>query len=209
MKFKFLPGRFRESQPRILDLGCGYNTSRVTKHWFPGCYYAGADIQKLSVDDEAAMDRFYLLSESGAGLETIPNAEFDLVILNHVLEHIYNPEPLLDAACRKLKPGGYIWIAFPSVRSLSLPASEGTLHFCDDPTHVRVPDIREVSNILLKDGVKILHAGRSHHFVKTVLGAILLPYSMLRRIITGRRFGRGLWFILGFEDHVFGILPRI
>ena len=87
----------------------------------------------------------------------IPDSSFDFVILHHVLEHILTPEETLTKVCAKLKPGGFIWIAFPSVRSLSLPSADGTLQFCDDSTHVFLPAVREVSNILLRNGVRILH----------------------------------------------------
>ena len=150
------------------------------------------------------MDTFYLLDPSGEGYSSIPDSCFDFIILHHVVEHMPAPGPILAVICSKLKPGGCIWIAFPSLRSLSLPSAEGTLQFCDDPTHVYVPDIREVSNILLTNGVKVLHAGRSRSFVREMIGAIVLPWALLKRLLTGKLSPKGLWYILGFEDHVFG-----
>ena len=152
------------------------------------------------------MDAFYLLGTDGSGYAAIPDGSYDFVILNHVLEHMAAPAPILAALCLKLKPGGYIWIAFPSLRSLSLPSSEDeTLQFCDDPTHVYVPEIREVANILLANGVKILHAGRSREgFITTLADGFKLLKRLLKRLMTGRFSGRGLWYLLGFEDHVLG-----
>jgi 2-polyprenyl-3-methyl-5-hydroxy-6-metoxy-1,4-benzoquinol methylase len=205
---KFLYARRKLSGPnlRILDIGCGNNSPSTTKRWFPGCHYSGADIEQYNNNnaDFAAMDVFYLLGTDGSGYSAIPNSAYDLVILHHVVEHMSTPAPILATICSKLKPGGYIWIAFPSVRSLSLPSAQGTLQFCDDPTHVYVPDIREISNILLSNQVKVLNAGRSKFFVRRVIGAAVLPWAFLKRLITGRLSGKGLWYILGFEDHVFG-----
>ncbi len=150
------------------------------------------------------MDTFYLLNPDGDSYSSIPDSSFDYVILHHVLEHITTPAPILAAVCSKLKPGGYIWIAFPSLRSLSLPSAEGTLQFCDDPTHVYVPDVREVSNVLLANGVKVLHAGRTRAFLREAIGLAMLPWVLLKRLTTGRLSEQGLWYILGFEDHVFG-----
>lgn len=150
------------------------------------------------------MDAFYPLSASGSGYSAIPDNSYDFVILHHVVEHMSSSGVILATICQKLKPGGYIWIAFPSLRSLSLPPAEGSLQFCDDPTHVYVPDIREISNILLANGVKVLHAGRSRDFIRTLIGVVILPWALLKRQITGRLSGKGLWYILGFEDHVFG-----
>jgi SAM-dependent methyltransferase len=196
----------RRARLRILDIGCGNNSPTTTKRWFPGCHYSGADIQRYnnSAEDLEAIDAFYLLGNDGCGYTAIPDSHYDLIILNHVIEHIPAPIPILETICTKLKPGGLIWIAFPSLRSLSLPRGDGCLQFCDDPTHVYVPDVREVSNLLLANGIRILHAGRSKDFARTLIGAAELPLAFLRRAITGRLSARGLWYILGFEDHVFG-----
>lgn len=150
------------------------------------------------------MDTFYLLDSGGENYSSIPDSSFDFIVLHHVVEHMTTPAPILATICSKLKPGGYIWIAFPSLRSLSLPSAEGTLQFCDDPTHVYIPDIREISNVLLANGVNVLHSGRSRSFVREMIGAMVLPWALLRKMITGRLSGKGLWYILGFEDHVFG-----
>jgi SAM-dependent methyltransferase len=208
MKFQYVRRRFSSLSIRILDIGCGNNSPTVTKRWFPGCHYTGADIQRynLTREDDAAMDAFYLLGTDGSGYEAIPDGSYDLVIVNHVLEHMTAPAPVLAALCAKLKPGGYIWIAFPSLRSLSLPSSEDeTLQFCDDPTHVYLPDVREVANILLANKVKVLDAGRSREgFFTTLADVTKLLKRWLRKRMTGRFSGRGMWYLLGFEDHVLG-----
>ena len=208
MKFQYVRRRLSSPSLRILDIGCGNHSPSTTKRWVPGCHYTGADIERddNSDQDVAAMDAFYLLGTDGSGYAAIPDGSYDFVILNHVLEHMAAPAPILAALCSKLKPGGYIWIAFPSLLSLSLPSSEDeTLQFCDDPTHVYVPEIREVANILLANGVKVLHAGRSRESFLTTLGDVVkLTKRLLRKILTGRFSGRGLWYLLGFEDHVLG-----
>ena len=208
MKFQYIRRKLRSSSIRILDIGCGNGSPTAAKRWFPGCHYSGADVQRYNLNDEdiAAMDAFYLLGTDGSGYAAIPDGSYDFVLLNHVVEHMANPAPILAALCAKLKPNGYIWIAFPSLRSLSLPSSvDETLQFCDDPTHVRVPDMREISNILLANGVKILHAGRSREGFFTTLGDIVkLVKRLVKKAATGKFSGRGLWYLLGFEDHVFG-----
>ncbi len=208
MKFCMVRGRLTTPAPRILDIGCGNGSPTLTKRWFPGCHYAGADIQryKLSDADTVAMDKFYPLNIDGTGYDAIPDASYDFVILNHVVEHMREPKPVVATLCSKLKPGGFIWIAFPSLRSLSLPHSvDETLQFSDDPTHVYVPDVREMANILLAHGVAVLHAGRSREgFFTSIADVVKLCKRCVMRVFTGDFSGRGVWYVLGFEDHVFG-----
>jgi SAM-dependent methyltransferase len=208
MKFKYVRGRLAAPSPRILDIGCGNGSPSLTKRWFRGCHYAGADIQryKLSNEDVAAMDEFYQLGADGSGYDAIPEASYDFVILNHVIEHMREPGPIVAMLCRKLKPGGLMWIAFPSQRSLTLPHSvDETLNFYDDPTHVYLPKVGEVADILGANGVNVLHAGRSREGFWTTIGDVAkLGKRAAKWLFTGKFSGRGMWYLLGFEDHVFG-----
>jgi SAM-dependent methyltransferase len=208
MKFRYVRGRLVAPSPRILDIGCGNGSPTLTKRWFPGCHYTGADIQryKLSNDDVAAMDEFFQLGADGSGYNVIPDASYDLVILNHVIEHMQAPEPIVAMLCRKLKTGGFIWIAFPSKRSLTLPQSvDETLNFYDDPTHVYLPDVDEVAKILEANAVTVIDAGRSREgFWTSVADRVKFCKRWVKKVVTGKFSGRGMWYLMGFEDHVFG-----
>jgi SAM-dependent methyltransferase len=206
MKFRFVRGKLAPGA-RILDIGCGNNSPTLTKKWFPGCHYAGADIKPYDNDaDLAAMDEFFPLGADGTGYDAIPEASYDLVILNHVIEHMVDSEPIVAKLCHKLRPGGYMWIAFPSKRSLTLPHSvDETLNFYDDPTHVQVPDPDAIAKTLEANGVEVIHSGRSREgFLTSIADVFKLCKRLLVKAATGRFSGRGMWYILGFEDHVFG-----
>jgi SAM-dependent methyltransferase len=208
MKFRSVRGRLAAPSPRILDVGCGNGSPTLTKRWFPGCHYAGADIQryKLSNADVSAMDEFFQLGADGSGYDAIPDASYNFVILNHVIEHMQAPLPIVATLCRKLKPGGFIWIAFPSKRSLTLPHSvDETLNFYDDPTHVYLPDVGEVAKILEGSGVAVLDAGQSKEgFWTSVADRAKFCKRWVKKVLTGEFSGRGMWYLMGFEDHVFG-----
>jgi 2-polyprenyl-3-methyl-5-hydroxy-6-metoxy-1,4-benzoquinol methylase len=114
-KFLYFKRKILNPGIRILDVGCGNNSPSVTTRWFPGCYYSGANIQSynLSDGDKAAMDDFFAVGTDGSGYSAIPDRSYDFVILDHVVEHMTKPMDTLGVICSKLKPEGYIWIAFP------------------------------------------------------------------------------------------------
>lgn len=49
-------------------------------------------------------------------LESLPDQpQFDVVVMNHVLEHVSDPQSLLKAALARLKPGGFLHLAVPNI----------------------------------------------------------------------------------------------
>ena len=65
------------------------------------------------------------------------------------------------------------------------------LQFCDADTHIHVPEIREISDVLLDNGVKVLHAGRTRAFVREAPGLAILSWALLKKLITQRLSGKG------------------
>lgn len=193
--------------PHIIDVGCGNNSPKLTKKWFNNCHYVGVDIQRYNNDDEsmALVDQFVLVTPDGDGYDAIPDSSADIILMNHVVEHMPDPATVIRKMCAKLKPGGVIWIAFPSVKSLSFPSAIGTLQFCDDDTHIRVVDVKDVSNVLLDNGLKVVHAGPTRDLLRAMVGAFILPLALLNKLVTGKLYARGLWYLYGFEDHVLAV----
>lgn len=208
-RFKFAQKYFLSRKISILDIGCGNNSPSLTKRWFPKARYMGVDIQEynLSQKDKEVMDDFYHVTDKVAGYREIPNGAFDFIIMNHVIEHMPEYDEILDEICKKLAPGGLLWIAFPSIRSLNLPSAAGTLNFCDDETHVFIPTIAELGNFLLRRGLKIHRAGRSYDFIRFLVGCFFLPIAAISYLAKGEFKARGLWYILNFEARIIVLKP--
>jgi SAM-dependent methyltransferase len=51
-------------------------------------------------------------------VNSMPECEYDAVLLSHVLEHVENPIELLRAAHRLLKPGGRLVLGLPTERNV-------------------------------------------------------------------------------------------
>ena len=186
----------------MLDVGCGNNSPSITKKWFRYVEYHGIDLDDkyLSHEDKAAMKNFYKIDLEESNLDEIPETYFDVIIASHVIEHIDNGLDILSKLTKKLLPEGKLYIEYPSARSLNLPSVRGTLNFCDDQTHKRLYNIYEISNILLKNNLKIVRAGTR----RDKIAILLFPIIMLRRIFLGQDLGgRGLWDITGFAEFIY------
>jgi hypothetical protein len=105
---------------------------------------------------------------------------------------------VLRELSRKIKAGGRIYIEFPNVKSLSLPSMKGTLNFCDDFSHVRVYEIREIANQLLSEGYKIIKAGRIRDWRKIMIIPIRILLGFFKPV-----YGGYFWDLLGFADFVY------
>lgn len=189
---------FRDREFTLLDVGCGTLVPGMIHKYFPHCRYYAVD---RSIDvRRPEMSGFYHKDLTRDSFDDVPDAFFDAIIMSHVIEHLPNGLDLLGRLVDKLKPGGYLYVEFPSVRSLALPHLRGTLHFCDDPTHVRIYSVAEIANLLLARDFTILKAGTRRDLPRMLAGPLLFFSEYFTK---GFFTSRGTWDILGFAEYVF------
>jgi SAM-dependent methyltransferase len=209
-KFLFLNkfiNSYSEDKIKLLDVGCGNKSPSITVSLFPKIEYFGLDKEEynLTNEDKKILENKYFLVDLDNLSEldnALPNNYFDFIIMSHVIEHTRKGTEILEILSKKLKVGGGIYIEFPSVRSLSLPSMEGTLNFCDDPTHVKLYDVKEIANTLIKCEFKIIKAGTRRNYVNMILTPLKVIYYLIKyRKINGYAF----WDILGFAEFVYAV----
>ncbi|MBI5077297.1 class I SAM-dependent methyltransferase [Candidatus Falkowbacteria bacterium] len=114
---------------RILDIGCGdghymdYFAKRTNWH-FVGVEF-NSEIANVGISEGRSI---YIGTFENADF---PDDYFDLVIMDHLLEHVSSPVELLKKAKRKLKPGGYVIGELPNIASWDFILSKkywGGLH---------------------------------------------------------------------------------
>lgn len=207
VKFKRLYPLYHGREFRLLDIGCGNNSASKAKKYFPRCRYHGLDRTRdyrNSEADFALMDRFYEADLEKSALENLPEDFFDVVLLNHVIEHLQNGLTVLSALAAKVRSGGHVYIEFPNVHSLSLPNAVGTLNFSDDPTHVRLYTVQEIGNVLLQGGFRLVRAGRRRDWARSLLFPLGLLHNGLRSLAGKPLLTHGgLLDGFGFADFVF------
>ena len=197
------------ARPKVLDVGCGNHSPRITKTYWPACEYHGIDNRRWNRDaaDERCMDRLFALDlEQPAALDQVPDGVYDAVICSHVLEHLSAPLAVVRQLAQKVKPRGVLYVEVPSKRSLRLPSAaqgwlgvRGCLNFRDDETHKALVDLDDVCAVLQACGFSIRRRG-PRRLWRRVLGLPLF----IGAVLIVKRFipASVLWDVCGFAEAV-------
>ena len=190
------------SNIKILDIGSGSHSASITKKWIPGVHYTGVDKNKMYDNDKRdidSMDDFIELDLALLDFEKIPGNTYDVIIMSHVIEHLYNGNKVIEGLIPKLKEGGILYIEFPSEKSISFPSMRETLNFFDDPTHCRIYTLYEICNLLMNNHFKILKARRR----RSLTNILLIPIKVIIQSITKGYIRAGVfWDLFGFANYV-------
>jgi 2-polyprenyl-3-methyl-5-hydroxy-6-metoxy-1,4-benzoquinol methylase len=186
----------------LLDIGAGNHSASKTKKWFPNCEYHGLDLNKNYNNDEndfKLMKSFYELNLEELNLDSVPNSHFDFIMMAHVIEHLKNGDQVLVKLLAKLKPGGYLYVEYPGIRSTRLPRMKGTLNFFDDDTHVRVYSLTELYNLFLKNNTEIIKGGTR----KYIPNILMMPFKVIHNLIKyGKILPSIFWDFFGFAEFI-------
>lgn len=181
-KEKFL--RQLPPKSRILDIGCGNDSPQFTKNILPECHYVGLDIGDYNQNHPELADR-YVIASPGEFAEKISELgnDFDAVVSSHNLEHCDDRDAVLRNMLLAVKPGGMLYLAFPSVDSLTFPSREGTLNYHDDKTHQgQPPDFGKTISVISGAGFDLVYASsRYQPAVRWLIGLYHETTSITRR----------------------------
>ena len=201
-KYRFLNKLFKQGEFVLLDIGAGNHSASKTKKWFPNCEYHGLDLNKNYNNDEndfKLMQSFYELNLEDLNLDIVPNAHFDFIMMAHVIEHLKNGEEVLVKLLVKLKPGGYLYVEYPGIKSTQLPRMNGTLNFFDDETHVRVYSLTELYNLFLKNNTEIIKGGTRRYMPNI----FMMPFKVIHNLIKyGKILPSIFWDFFGFAEFI-------
>ncbi len=202
-KFNFMQRVMQDRPFTLLDLGAGNHSPSKTTNIFPNCTYHGVDLNydyEYTPADIEALKKFYEMDLTKLEFDEMPDDFYDYINMAHIIEHLHNGDVVVEKIATKLKKGGYIYIEYPGKRSTTLPSMYGTLNFYDDPTHVRVYSVKELSQLLKKSGFEVLSSGtrRSWYYI------FLIPFTSMAYMLKGKRIPAAvLWDLMGFAEYVF------
>ena len=186
----------------FIDVGCGNQSPLKIKGFRPDLTYIGIDVEdhNQTPASKTAADQ----------LVTVPPENFDRAIAGfagqadavlsaHNIEHCNEPEKVVKAMCLALRPGGRLYMSFPSEASIRFPQRPGTLNFYDDATHKTVLSLDLLLEQLRAEGMVIEYARRRYRpLLYALAGALLEPWSRFRN----RVMHPFTWSFYGFESIV-------
>ena len=202
-KFIFLKKSFGNKTFKLLDVGVGNHSASKTVSLFPSCEYYGVDLNKdynNNDEDFRVMKCFYEMDLTNLDFHLIPDDYFDGIWIVHVIEHLHNGDKVIENLVGKLKVGGYFYVEYPGSRSTKLPSMYGTLNFYDDLSHVRLYSVKELEELFVKKGCKVIKGGtrRNLYFI------LISPFRIFGHWIRGKKLiGNIFWDLLGFAEFIY------
>ena len=160
---------------RVLDIGCGRGDLAA---WFTrrGWDVKGLDISAVAV--QAATELGVDAIESTIANAPWPNGTFDVVIVNHTLEHLDDPLDALRRCEELLRPGGRLIVAVPDWGSRQRKLFGSRWYHLDLPRHLQHFDIRSLEGAVRRAGFTHIHA-------QTTVSLLGLPASV-QYVLFGR-----------------------
>jgi SAM-dependent methyltransferase len=138
---------YQSDAPRasLLDIGCsrGHITERLAQEY---ALTIGVD---CDLEVQAQHRSFHFIQADGCHLP-LPAGGFEVVVVNHILEHVSLPDRLLDEVWRVVKPGGLAYLACPN-------------RWCVIEPHYRLPFLSWLPRRWANHYVRWLGLGDGYH----------------------------------------------
>jgi 2-polyprenyl-3-methyl-5-hydroxy-6-metoxy-1,4-benzoquinol methylase len=156
--------RARQPQQRLLDVGCAYGFFLLVAR------EAGLEVQGVELSEETSRyAREQGVPVQTASLETaqLPDAAFDFITMDNMLEHTLDPSTTLARAFALLQPGGLAHVAVPNFDSLVSRADN--MHWKNKawPNHLFYFTPKTLSLLMMKAGFEVVdhytHVGENEY----------------------------------------------
>ncbi len=141
--------RFAGPGARLLDIGCG-NGRFLLQMRALGWDVSGVEPDAKSAAAAVAAGLKVRVGPLQTGL--LPDAHFDAVTLNHVIEHLHDPIAVLRMALRSLKPGGALSVATPNFEAAGHRLFGPDWFPLDPPRHLVLFTPASLRRVLVRAG---------------------------------------------------------
>lgn len=164
----------------FLDVGCGFGEECAVAHSV-GLKVIGYDVV-LYPEMEDVVNVYPNISISIGNINKLDEVKPDIIMCNHVLEHVEDDVQMLDYFYKKLNHGGVLLISVPPLINIKtlLYRSMGIQKF-SDKTHCREYSVEEITQKLKRSKFDICSVNTSG------LGLPIPGLPLLLRIIDKNR----------------------
>ena len=164
----------------VLDFGCGAGKflNKISKK---GCKTIGADFSVDSVNQVRENGHEGYISDDSF-FESIGTNQIDVIRMNHVVEHLYNPKDSLSKLRNLLKKDGKIHIAVPNPSGVSAKLFNSYWYGLECPRHIILYAPVNLTDLLIDCGfsnVTVYHEPQSKDMIRSV-GYILADFGLIK-----------------------------
>jgi len=133
----------------LLDVGCG-NCAFLEVAKSSGWCVFGVDPDEKAI----AHGLNHGINVKHGGIEQFDGKEslFDVITINHVIEHVHDPMALLNACYRLLKPSGQLWLETPNVDSFGHYDYMENWRGLEPPRHLVLFNLSSLTRALVDTG---------------------------------------------------------
>jgi 2-polyprenyl-3-methyl-5-hydroxy-6-metoxy-1,4-benzoquinol methylase len=164
---------------KILDVGCGFgHYLDIAKRYGFRTFGVEPDAGRAA-EAQKKGHSVYIGTLSPSAFEGI---RFDVVILNHVVEHLLNPQEVVSQIREHLKENGILYIATPNFGG-AICTVEGSHHtHFTPPEHISYFTRASLVRLLTRCGFRLIRERRfTHHLHTYDLLAHLLKFKFLKK----------------------------
>jgi SAM-dependent methyltransferase len=140
----------------LLDVGCG-NGSYLDVMRALGWKVRGLEPDPIAA--QIARDRGFEVIEQSIEEASIPDSSFDVVTMNHVIEHVSDPVRVLSLTRRMLKDAGQLTIVTPNVDSWGHRRFGDAWFHLDPPRHLHLFSLRNLMTSVERAGLRTVAFG--------------------------------------------------
>lgn len=134
---------------KILDIGCGLGwiLSSLSEDWDKH----GIEVSKFASNHAAQFGNVH-----NGTLDDFNGFGFDVIIMNHVVEHLADPVGALKQIHELLRPNGILIIGTPNFDSAAARRYGSNFRLLHDPTHISLFSSDSMHRFLRDHGFKIM-----------------------------------------------------
>lgn len=130
--FKDITGFVNSLPPgKVVDIGCGlgFLLSAIDEQWDK----YGVEVSKFASDHAS---KYAKISCSDINEYYLEDEFFDVIIMNHVIEHLESPEKVVKKNIQMLKEGGWFIVSTPDFDSAAARRYQENFRLLKDETHI-------------------------------------------------------------------------